>query len=284
MEPVVEPMNGKHGFASLQYYDPHISKEKGANQLRIPIETFDLDEKASHAHSAVQNQAENTPSLLKTILYNLFSHGNSSAGKKEPIIKIQQQTATKKNTDYDLDSLVDDEEDAFEASENLPFSAVRHIIPLDGCGLACDFGNFIKLVQLDKPSLTEKERLKQTRDALENRQAAKQMEEVVEEDDSGCQCDEDEGCSSLTKGVDGCCGGANKEQNGGKCCGGNVKQQQEEKRRQRLLSNKKTVVTPASCGGVSIADCSLRNNCSRASDCASHSATASSTYSFNNWL
>lgn len=53
------------------------------------------------------------------------------------------------------------DEDDGEAGENLPFSNIRHIVPLNDCGFACDYGNFIKLVYIDdKQSLTNKKRQK----------------------------------------------------------------------------------------------------------------------------
>lgn len=305
-------------FASLQYYDPSLNKEEGcANQLKIPVETFNLNENQSSPSGLEHKEAEAHTLSLRGLLAGLFSSASStttsSAGKEghgTSGIKNKRNTHTSQSTpkhyarDNELDDVLDDE-DTLEASENLPFSDVRHIIPLDGCGLACDFGNFIKLVYLDKPSLTEKERLKQSRENMEVTPqppvVVKSIAEdvVLEEDeetDSGCQCDDDDNnassCSPATKGVDGCCGGANKEKNGGKCCGGNVKKKQEEKRRQRALLKKKLAASAATvnttnnyCSGVSIADCSLKNNCSRAADCASNSALTSNTgYSFNNWL
>ncbi|CAO3651099.1 unnamed protein product [Mucor hiemalis] len=292
-------------FASLQYYDPSLSKEEGcASHMKIPIETFNLNEDQLSSSGLEHKETETSTVTLRTILSGLFSTATTSSAGKEgqkTVAKQKRATLVPKNHSRDeLDDVLDDE-DTLEASENLPFSDVRHIIPLDGCGLACDFGNFIKLVYLDKPSLTEKERLKQSRDNMEvssQPQVKSIAEDVVleedEETDSGCQCDdEDTSCSPSTKGVDGCCGGANKEKNGGKCCGGNVKKKQEEKRRQRALLKKKLAspnpnVNNNYCGGVqSIADCSLKNNCSRAADCASSSAvtsTMSSGYSFNNWL
>lgn len=235
------------------------------NHLRIPIETFNLyqDQHVTANPEKELKKKKKKPFESNYSFLSLFS------------TQVKSSPAGKKSSYHQ-------EEKPIEAS----FSSVRHIIPLDGCGLACDFGNFIKVVHLDKPSLTEKERLKQTRDTSKSLVVDQTV--IEEEEDSGCQCDEDDSaCSPSTKGIDGCCGGANKEKNGGKCCGGNtnhVKKQQEEKRRQRLLLKQQQ--QQKTCGGIqSIADCSLKNNCPRAVDCASsNTAIASNTYSFNNWL
>lgn len=297
-------------FASLQYYDPSLSKEDGVPSMKIPIETFNLDhDTLPHLDQQKDEDLQTSTRALKDTLLSLFTTSSSSAA--DTVTTTPSNTNEKKTFDYQLkykrihassvegsDDENDDEldtEDILEANENLPFSAVRHLIPLDGCALACDFGNFIKLVYLDKPSLTEKEKIKQASDAIDSRplHKKKMVEQVIEEDegvDSGCQCDDDDssGCSPSTKGIDGCCGGANKEKNGGKCCGGggsNVKKQQDEKRRQKALLKKKPVEPSFSgCSGIrSVADCSLRNNCSKASDCMT-SSTTTSPYSFNNWL
>lgn len=302
-------------FASLQYYDPSVSKserEEGRSNMRIPIETFDLEEDQSDVATQQQQQQpeedpQNATQALKDTLLSLFSSSaslntNQLAAKDQLKYKrihahtsdSSDEDVVKKHDKYEEDEL---DEDNLEAGENLPFSAVRHIIPLDGSGLACDFGNFIKLVFLDKPSLTEKESMKQGQDTMETHQGqqkrqGQKMDDVVEEEqdnDSGCQCnDDDDSCNPSNKGKDGCCGGANKEKNGGKCCGGNVKKKQKELRKQKMLLKLKAPAASATCGGIrSIAECSLKNNCSRAADCASSNQAITSNASissFNNWL
>jgi WD40 repeat protein/phage terminase Nu1 subunit (DNA packaging protein) len=310
---------GKQGrwetwFASLQYYDPSKSEqEEGRSNMRIPIETFDLEDDQLDSAAAQQPQQledqQKATQVLKDTLLGLFSSANTTA-TSQPIVKDQLKykrihAHTSDSSDEDVkknkyqDAELDDDDDSLEAGENLPFSAVRHIIPLDGSGLACDFGNFIKLVFLDKPSLSEKEMMKQAQDTMEShqrqqRRQRQKMGDVVEEEqndddnDSGCQCnDDDDACSPANKGKDGCCGGANKEKNGGKCCGGNVKKKQKELRKQKMLLKPKAPAN-VTCGGIrSIAECSLKNNCSRAADCASSNqaiASSASVSSFSNWL
>lgn len=337
-------------FASLQYYEPSSAQDQH-NSTRIPIETFSLDHdtpvltttekttstKKSHHHHHHKEEELTTNKtarqLLKSFLVNLFASNATGDNKKGDKYKRSATTSdcysscSSSDTEDDDMLLVAEEVEELhdlEASEILPFSAVRHIIPLDGSGLACDFGNFIKLVYLgSKMSLSEKERLKQTREALElaaeaastavsTKKKSKNGLVFVEEEETehrNCQCDEDG-----IKGMDGCCGGVNKEKNGGQCCGGsgkNVKKLQAEKRRQKAtfasaaaaanasaaaLSGASTTPktafvksNPNTCGGVySIADCSLRNNCSRASDCSSvvnaARRTPNTNYAFSNWL
>ncbi|GAN05704.1 hypothetical protein MAM1_0099c05178 [Mucor ambiguus] len=320
----------KHGngeweawFASLQYYDPSVSKEDGnVNTMKIPIETFNLDSDQQNMASVSLVDKDEDPQkatqALKGTLLSLFSssssagsnHGVATAGASTTHVKdqlrykgihahISEQDEDAKKFDDENDDL---EEENLEASENLPFSAVRHVIPLDGAGLACDFGNFIKLVYLNKPTLTEKEHAKQTRDTMEDHKRRQTLvgQVVVEEDEiedaSNCQCSSNDGdasCSPANKGKDGCCGGVNKEKNGGKCCGGagaSVKKKQQEKRQQKILLKKQTLSSDSNntCGGIrSIAECSLKNNCSRAADCASSNqalSSSASVSSFSNWL
>ncbi|CAO3628174.1 unnamed protein product [Mucor fragilis] len=326
-----EKSQKKHGngeweawFASLQYYDPSVSKEDGnVSTMKIPIETFNLDNDQQNIALAPladkDEDSQKATQVLRGTLLSLFSssspsagsnHGAAAAAVSAAHVKdqlrykgihahISEQDEDTKKFDDENDDL---EEENMEASENLPFSAVRHVIPLDGAGLACDFGNFIKLVYLDKPTLTEKERAKQTRDTMEDHKRRQTIVDqvVVEEDEiedvSNCQCSSNDGdasCSPANKGKDGCCGGVNKEKNGGKCCGGagaSVKKKQQEKRQQKLLLKKQTLSFDSNntCGGIrSIAECSLKNNCSRAADCASSNqalTSSASVSSFSNWL
>lgn len=259
-------------FASLQYYDPLTDDDEEQQQRwKIPIETFDLDsDRASlNAMTAVEEKEEDphkASQLLKSTLMGLFT---SNSAVSDPLMKYKGGIhAVKKKASYENDALEEvKEEEEMEASENLPFSTIRHVISLDGAGLACDYGNFIKLVYLDKPSLTEKEKLKMSRDE------PKMLVEVIEEDE-GCQC---EGTNK-----EDCCGGVNKAKNGGKCCGGISKQKKKKKpaiiKKQPLASG---------CNVRSITECSIRNNCSRASECVSTSqaiASSASVSSFSNWL
>lgn len=330
----------KHGngeweawFASLQYYDPSVLKEDdNVSTMKIPIETFNLDNDQQNIALAPladkDEDSQKATQVLRGTLLSLFSlsssssSSSSSAGSNHGVaataavstVHVKDQLRYKgihahiSEQDEDAKKWDDEddwEEESLEASENLPFSAVRHVIPLDGAGLACDFGNFIKLVYLDKPTLTEKEHAKQTRDTMEDHKRRQTIVDqvVVEEDElegeSNCQCSSNDSsgasCSPANKGKDGCCGGVNKEKNGGKCCGGagagaSVKKKQQEKRQQKLLLKKQTLSFDSNntCGGIrSIAECSLKNNCSRAADCASSNqalTSSASVSSFSNWL
>ncbi|CAO3589844.1 unnamed protein product [Absidia cylindrospora] len=60
--------------------------------------------------------------------------------------------------DY-VTNLVDD--DDMDAKEMLPFSAIHHVVPMDGLGFACDYGNFIKVICLDNKKLAALRRQQQ---------------------------------------------------------------------------------------------------------------------------
>ncbi|RCI06284.1 hypothetical protein CU098_003683 [Rhizopus stolonifer] len=152
-------------FAPLQYYEP--IEEDSA---KIPVETFSLD------------QAESTTSIKEDVPASFLSLFRSTTHAAGPVVdssfKYKHICAADKDDTLDYDES--------EAGENLPFSTVRHVIPLDGRGLACDFGNFIKLVYIDnKLSLTEKEIHKQKR--------------IQEEDEQNEQPRQHHECSPATK-------------------------------------------------------------------------------------
>ncbi|KAI7901985.1 uncharacterized protein BX663DRAFT_543886 [Cokeromyces recurvatus] len=309
----LEQSHKEHGeweawFASLQYYDPSVVDESGhTTTMKIPLETFILDDPQQDIQLQPDSPSSQTQKSSFFGLFSLSSSSNAGSKHDEKIIKDQlkykgihahsidheytRRKVDKEEEEEKEEDMEEEEEDRLEASENLPFSAVRHIIPLDGSGLACDFGNFIKLVFLQKPSLTEKERLRQTRDVMEDPKYRSRETINEEENSSECQCTEDT-CSLATKGKNGCCGGVNKEKNGGQCCGNgkSIKQKQQAIRNQKLLLKKKTAPTNSCSGsnGGNLTECALKNNCSRASECASSNqqalASSISTLSFNHWL
>ncbi|KAI8373747.1 hypothetical protein BD560DRAFT_423113 [Blakeslea trispora] len=290
-------------FASLQYYDPSLHKEDEAEEsshMRIPTEVFDLEdnEENNPSHSKQDKKEEEqykALQLLKGTLLNLFTSSSTTITNHEPVhrdhglkykrIHAYSSESSDEDTRKDQEEDLTFEEDNLEAGENLPFSTVRRIVSLDGSGLACDFGNFIKVVYLDKPSLTEKERMKKSRQTMEdfgsNHQHIMDQAVIEESEETEVACNENNTCSIENRGKDGCCGGANKDKNSGKCCGGMTKQKQQ---RQRALKPQVAAV----CGGANgIVECSLKSSCSRASECASNSqaiAANASVPSFSNWL
>ncbi|OBZ88562.1 hypothetical protein A0J61_03386 [Choanephora cucurbitarum] len=301
-------------FASLQYYDPSLHKDDDAeesNHMRIPIEVFDLEDdvQTTLPHSKRDKKEEEhykAIQVLKGTLLNLFTSSSSPSssplGHQEPMqrdhtlkykrIHAYSSESSDEDTRKDQEEDLTLEEENLDAGENLPFSTVRRIVSLDGSGLACDFGNFIKLIYLDRPSLTDKERSKQLRQTIEDFGVSHQHiidEAVVEENEEadGASYGEGNACSMENRGKDGCCGGTNKDKNSGKCCGGMTKQKQQERRQQRVLKKKPQVAATCGGGANGIIECSLKNSCSRASECASNSqsiATNASIPSFSNWL
>ncbi|KAI9269898.1 hypothetical protein BY458DRAFT_510176 [Sporodiniella umbellata] len=201
-------------FAPLRYYEP-----TDEDNMKIPVETFSLDQP-----EIVNSHKSNVPTSFLSLFRSTTQHTT------EPIpdssFKYRHICAADKDDSLDYDES--------EAGENLPFSTIRHVVPLDGHGLACDFGNFIKVVHIDnKLGLAEKENQEQ----------------------SDVQSEGHHECSPENKGKGGCCGGVNKKN--GKCC--------REKSRPK---------PKASCEGQRIVECSVRQNCSHASECAAAAAAA----------
>ncbi|KAI9484324.1 sterol-sensing domain of SREBP cleavage-activation-domain-containing protein [Zychaea mexicana] len=108
-------------FASLQYYD------SAKDQERIPVETFDLDQD----NPETEEELDSYFGLFGVDPQENTNGGNSSRRRRKD--QKQQRQQQQPDEDYEL----------------LPFSTVHHVLPLDGTGLACDFGNFIKLIYLE---------------------------------------------------------------------------------------------------------------------------------------
>ncbi|CAO3697643.1 unnamed protein product [Rhizopus stolonifer] len=161
-------------FAPLQYCEPATMES-----LKIPVETFSLDQ----SEETVPNKPSSFLSLFRSTVVTHTAAGSVAGPSHAPKYR--------RIPSLDDEEAIEDE----EAGENLPFSTIRHVVALDGCGLACDYGNFIKLVYIDnKASLTEKEMTRQ----------AQILEEEKEQ-----RVDEDCDCPPERRGKDGCCG-ANK--------------------------------------------------------------------------
>ncbi|KAI8138418.1 WD40-repeat-containing domain protein [Fennellomyces sp. T-0311] len=179
-------------FASLKYYDPSTHQHD-----EIPVETFDLDEQPYVAP------------VRKSFWHLLFGQDEEMTPPSEPIR-------------HESDD--DDDEEFEEANEVLPFSTVRHVIPLNGSGLACDYGNFIKLVYLD-----DRSRKRNTQQPVAAKHSKKSS-----------------ACCSGKSGAQ-CCGGKNKVN--GKCCGGKGR-----------VKKVRPSCNAMDCS--SIADCSRASECS----------------------
>jgi hypothetical protein len=101
------------------------------------------------------------------------------------------------------------------------------------------------------------------------------VEEVPDDENCSCEQTGDE-CSPSTKGKDGCCGGVNKEKNGGKCCGG-TKTRNKNQTDRKLLKQQQL----SGLNAHNAVNCSIRNNCPRASECA---PTVTPISPFGSWL
>lgn len=122
-------------FAALQYFDP---------PGEIPIDTFDLETNEEDTMEQKHHHEE-----MRDSLFGLFgSNGITLSSQGRPSMP-KNRSHSNKSLLKKVDDVQDDEEFDEEAYELLPFSMVRHVLPLDGLGLACDFGNFIKLIYLD---------------------------------------------------------------------------------------------------------------------------------------
>ncbi|KAG1376908.1 hypothetical protein G6F60_007708 [Rhizopus arrhizus] len=135
------PMEWEAWFAPLQYIDSAVDRER----IKIPVEIFSLD----------QSKEYDSHRTLTSFL-SLFRSRKTTTTE---VVVTNHSSPRPGRLFNKADDLVD--EDDGEAGENLPFSNIRHIVPLNDCGFACDYGNFIKLVYIDdKQSLTNKKRQK----------------------------------------------------------------------------------------------------------------------------
>lgn len=218
-------------FASLKYYD-----EGCQDEIMIPVEAFDLD--TTHKPSCTQKESNiRDRGLWDDIKRWLFGD--------EAAVRRQQQQSWEPEDDSD-------DESYDEANELLPFSTVRHAVPLDGSGIACDYGNFIKLIYLD--------------DQCRKRSQAVDESSMSNVSKKGCKC------GDKCAGSSACCGGSNCSSGGDKkqCCGGTSKRAVRRQRNQRTAA-----VTKSLCN---VSECSTAN-CSRASDCPAATSSSSSSLS-----
>lgn len=217
-------------FAALQYYEPSASEQK-----MIPVQAIDLEQSTtSYADTTKQQQQNNknySSNRITDQILRLF--GLYKRPKKQPM------HSNKKKSD-DLLKRIGDEEEEEEANELLPFSVVRHVVPLDGSGLGCDYGNFIKLVYLDDAC-----RAKQLNFAASHRRGVAASKTTKE---AACDC-------------------------GGDCCGGtksDCSHSAGHKSRKNLEKKLPASLRPTACN---VADCAI-TNCPRASECAAVAGAA----------
>ncbi|KAI9275775.1 hypothetical protein BDA99DRAFT_496435 [Phascolomyces articulosus] len=275
-------------FASLKYYDPSEQQQHSHDDddddddsekppVMIPVETFYLEKsKSQDAHDSQSIPQHSNSPLLESLWNMVFGNLSSSTAKQPTTEKYNRRNMhVKKNDSHDDDDDDDecDEDEYDEASEMLPFSTVRHVIPLSGSGLACDFGNFIKVVYVDDrcrkldftgttTSSTGKT-IKTTStvsNLVVNTTSSKNSILGGQQKKSGSSSS----CCGGNKKNSQCCGGKNSVN--GKCCGG--KGHVNRRRTTPMVTSSPATTTTLGCN---ISDCSSQANCSRASEC--HLAT-----------
>lgn len=208
-------------FAALQYYEPSASEQE-----TIPVQAIDLEQPTAAYADSTKQQQNSKDNYIKDQIFKLL--GLQSKPKKQP-----QHFNNKKLDDLPHRVGSEDDEEEEEANEILPFSVIRHVVPLDGSGLGCDYGNFIKLVYLDDAC-----RAKQ-RNFLASYQRGVAAPEPIKE--PACDC-------------------------GSECCGGTKSDCSHSSRKSRKnnLDKKATVsLRPVACN---MTDCVI-TNCPRASEC-----------------
>ncbi|ORZ01504.1 hypothetical protein BCR43DRAFT_487038 [Syncephalastrum racemosum] len=288
-------------FASLQYYEAPPVDDDRIEPPSIPVDVFDLEKRATRTQK--KPVREESQGLAASVWRTLAgkSMRTSKRGKKD-----EPSTAS----DDDMEENEEDMLGMDEADEMLPFSAVRHVVPLDGSGLGCDYGNFIKLVYLDDKckrrrlfAMPEQVDANGVGRRLSSVSAASAASAATAATAAGaamvsagacgesCQCGSDGSSSSASPAS--CCGGVNKRN--GRCCGGTGKQRDRSSHRGRTTKkivlaaasssaeaeyHTTTRLTPArsvaACTVGNAADCSVAN-CARAAEC--HLAPATSTSS-----
>ncbi|KAI7856671.1 hypothetical protein BDC45DRAFT_503331 [Circinella umbellata] len=262
-------------FASLKYYNPSDNEEDEEKVPgMIPVETFNLEKSKSQLQQDAQEASthgDNNASILHSLWNMLYENVSlSTSHRSENYNRSQRKKrhdmsgkvlAKNSRDDYHYD---DDEDEYDEASEMLPFSTIRHVVPLNGSGLVCDFGNFIKVVYLDdryrKRDFHSGTIIANTAnnpgvggnihmniDTSTNLKITTSVQSKRSHSSSTC-------CSGNSKKNSQCCGGKNSVN--GKCCGG-----------KGHVNRRRTPVITTSPSGCNITDCSSQANCSRASEC-----------------
>lgn len=274
-------------FASLQYYEPTSgicdsdlddASDKSSISM-IPVKTFDLDAPSSSAKEAVVSDALAHVGIwgrLQKVFSrgkNVEAHARFNADKKtdEMAGNRRSRNGYRHDLTEDDDDFTDTEDYTDEADEILPFSTVRHVIPLDGSGIGCDYGNFIKLVYLQ-----DKYRERRLNFAASHEIGTSSSFTYIENADKSsieansgsCKCcDKGESPSGGT-----CCGGSNC---GGQCS--SVRSRKREKSPSKVDTAKMKRPVVPSCN---TAECSTAN-CARASEC--HLAQKASSTSTSAW-
>ncbi|KAI8639693.1 hypothetical protein BD408DRAFT_420929 [Parasitella parasitica] len=145
-------------FTSLQYYEPPPVEEDAA---MIPVITFDLEQDVDDEEEADSTRQQQQVLGIKEQLLKVFGIRKvRSAVNKPNVVSRKNVKSTAKcniqlrNIDDGNDSIATEDEDYNhlqqsdydEVLDALPFANIRCIVPTDGHGLCCDYGNFIKVI------------------------------------------------------------------------------------------------------------------------------------------
>ncbi|CEP09004.1 hypothetical protein [Parasitella parasitica] len=150
-------------FTSLQYYEPPLIKQDSS---MIPVITFDLEQQDANDDEKISRPQEQIWTAREQFLLKMLRIKKVRHTASKPNIVSRKNVKSKfaltakrnlqfKDIDDDNDSVVTTENEDFnnqrqgdydEAFEALPFATIRHIVPLEGGGLCCDYGNFIKVI------------------------------------------------------------------------------------------------------------------------------------------
>ncbi|KAI9029572.1 hypothetical protein CLU79DRAFT_467583 [Phycomyces nitens] len=152
-----EELSWEAWFASLQSFKPSGAIRGNDGSIMIPVETFDLgDERLQSKNPKPQTTTTTTstqflpsdPSITRRFTRLFGDIADPTPQQKKQIRKRHPRniTATTESSDEDSSDQADEE----DAKELLPFSAIRYIVPFDGQGFSCDFGNFIKIVRFEE--------------------------------------------------------------------------------------------------------------------------------------
>ncbi|KAI8332927.1 hypothetical protein BC941DRAFT_516682 [Chlamydoabsidia padenii] len=296
------------------------------NRHAIPLEVFGLDPSLSsegtplsHATKNMTPLRSNTnsaspPSIWKRLVYSLF--GNTSTGnptRPSNNDKVRSNIYTNDNDDDEDEDDEDDEagededsdyapsvldDDEIATKEMLPFSAIHHVVPMDGLGFACDYGNFIKVVCLDNEKLAALRRQQQQVLLSDHPMFATDNKYCIggtwsKGCDSGTTDDvctisnsphhntSGDSCQCKSDGVK-CCGGKNKKN--GVCCSGKSNKGSptgtSTARYDPAALYDSTTNTSTMCQTRSVVDCPSKSICSRASDCHPVSSASRSIWNY----
>ncbi|KAI8086590.1 uncharacterized protein BX664DRAFT_336249 [Halteromyces radiatus] len=295
-------------FVSLQYYEPpsdmtdtpDLVVEDDNNELfSIPIEAFDLEPTEQVSSSSTTkssiNDASSLPSketlvnMERTTIWKMPFKKIIGAFRTSPLKKDHGSDYDDNEDNDDEDSYSEDSnddltmDDDIEAKEMLPFSTIEHVVSMDGLGLACDYGNFIKVVCLDRSKLAAQRRQQQSMMAghpmmMNDKYSmgwpstcdtgdhtSSMLSPLIKNNNDGLG--DGEICQCKTDGSK-CCGG--KHGGNGKCCGG--------KSRKGIPSSTSCAVTAGLSGSTvyeacstspyrPLTECIAKATCSRAGEC-----------------